>query len=197
MVLKDKILSQILSFLSSEKLSISNVCFFMQQIRLLLEINYNKDEYIISKHYCNWLLHKNLARSNSPEIIDEISNLFQTFKTNNELVKNISKTLSLKKLVEELNEILWLNIQDKKALANIIGNQDYWIYFIRIILSQISYRPLLLKKTNIDIGNYGFSIYGIQIVNGKNNQLYIELLSKELENKKKKIRSEIILYKEN
>jgi len=47
------------------------------------------------------------------------------------------------------------------------------------------------------IDDFGFSIYGIQIVNGKNSQLYIELLSNELKKKNKKILFEIVLFKEN
>ena len=195
---KDTVVKQILEFLKSKYLSIVNVCFFMQQIRLLLEINNLKNKYKITNHYCNWLLHKELDKSSSPQIMAEISDSLRNFKTKNELIKNISNTLSLKKLVTEINEILWLNIEEKKVLVNsLIYNNEYWLCFIRIIMSQISYRPLLLKSGNNTIEDLKFSIYGIQIVNGKNNQLYIELLSTELNEKNKKILFEIVLYEEN
>lgn len=195
MELKKRVLKQVTEFLNSKYLTISNVSFFMQQIRLLLEINNTKKEYNVANHYCNWLFHKELNRSNSPIIIAEISNSFENFNSKNELIKNISETLSLKTLVTELKEILWNNLEQKLLIkSHTIYLDEFWLVFIRIILSQISNRPLLLKKDKVVLNKYRFSIYGVQIV-VKDEKIFLEILSEELENKDKRMFSEIILYK--
>jgi hypothetical protein len=77
--LQQNILNQIEQTIDKDYLTISNVCYFMSSIRILLEIDNNK--YKITNHYCNWLLHKELDRANSPEIIQNIADSFQNFSS--------------------------------------------------------------------------------------------------------------------
>src|SRR5690606_8269670 len=193
MSLKENVVEYIEQFIKSEYLSIANVCFFMQQIRILNEINQTQNNYIITNHYCNWLLHKELNRSNSPIIMEQISQSLKTFNSKIDLIKKISDSLSLIKLVTELKEILWINLSEKKILINSqIENDDYWLKFVGIILNQISFRPLLVRNNHISIDNLEFSIYGIQIA-PENEKYNIEILSHELESRNKRILINILL----
>jgi hypothetical protein len=197
--MKEKIIKQIVQFLESEHLTVMNVCFFMQQIRILIEIAENKKKYSIANHYCNWLLHSKLDRSNSPVIIDDISESLLNVSTKNELIKNINNVLSLKKLVTEIKEILWENIENKKTLtnSNIYFLDDYWVIFLKILLNQILFRPLLLPNNNtIALEKYRFNVKGIHFVTAK-DKVFLEVLSNELNEKDKKILIEIVLFKDD
>lgn len=183
MQLRQNIINQIEQFLQKEYLSVTNTCFFMQSIRLLIEIDQCQSNYKTTSHYCNWLLHKELDRSKSPIIIEEIANSFTNFSSKNDLIKKISNSISLTNLVVELKEILWTKISNKVIVSK-MDTEDYRLHFITIILNQIMLRPLKLKEKNISIAMFNFTIYGIQIVL-ENEEYCIGLLSKELEEKKK------------
>ncbi len=194
--LRFNILEQIEQFLDSENLSIASVCHFMQSIRVLMEIDkdHSNSKYLTTYHYCNWLLHKELDRSSSPKIINEIANSFQNFTTKNDLINKINEALSLKRLIEELKEILWVKISTKIKVSK-IDFEEYWLKFLQVILNQILFRPLKLKKENINLDDFQFSIYGLQIVVEKKHYC-IELLSKELEMKNKRMVIDIALFRE-
>ena len=193
MQLRQNVLEQIEQLLSGEYLTIPNVCFFMQSIRILLEIDQSQDKYRITSHYCNWLLHQELDRKNSPKIIiEEIANSFQEFSSKNDLIKKINNAISLKELVTQLKEILWHNIPNKEIVSQ-MDFEENWVNFINIVLHQVMLRPVKLKRTEISIEKFKFSIYGIQIV-GENEKYRIELLSKELAEKEKRITVEIALF---
>ena len=182
MQLRNNILKQIDEFLEGRSLSTANVCFFMQSIRILLEIDKSTVKYKTTMHYCNWLLHKELVRSNSPQIIKEISDSFRLYTSKNDLIKRLTEAIALQKLITELKAILWLNIVDKK-IVNQIDREEYWLGFLQIILNQVIYRPLKLESRNIDLNGHQISIYGLQIV--PEEHFKIELLSKELDLKNK------------
>lgn len=194
MHLREATLEQLEELLLGEYLSIPNVCFFMQSIRVLLEIDKSKNKYKVTWHYCNWLLHKELDRSNSPLIIQEIADSFKEFSTKNDLIKKINSAISLKTLVIELKEILWLNIPNKKVVCQ-MDFEANWINFIKIILQQILFRPVKLREQDLLVDKFKFSIYGIQVIYDK-EKYNIELLSKELEIKQKRIIVEIALFKD-
>ena len=78
MELRKKTLKDIESFFEKKSSSIESICFFMQKLRLLLEIDNSKSNYKILNHYCNWLFHKNIDR-NTSEIINNIGAGFETF----------------------------------------------------------------------------------------------------------------------
>lgn len=193
MKLRENILQQIEQFISTEYLSVSNVCYFMQTIRILLEIDQCKPEYKITSHYCNWLLHKELDQSSSPVIIKEITKSFNDFSSKNDLINKITEALSVKKLVEELKEILWTKIENK-ILVSKMDFEIYWLNFITIILNQIVLRPLKLKETHIQIETFDFTIYGIQLIHEKEH-VCVEILSKELEQKNKRLVADIAFFK--
>lgn len=193
MQLRQNIISQIEQFLATEYLSIANVCFFMQSIRLLIEIDQCHLKYKTVSHYCNWLLHKELDRSKSPIIIKEIADSFTNFSSKKDLIKRINNSISLTNLVVELKEILWVKMRSKDIVSK-MDFEDYWLKFIAIILNQIMLRPLKLKDENISVGNFNFTIYGIQIVLEKENYC-IELLSPELKEKDKKMIIDIAFFK--
>jgi hypothetical protein len=193
MLLRQNIINQIEQYLATEYLSIANVCFFMQSIRILIEIDQCQLKYKTVFHYCNWLLHMELNRSESPVIIKEITDSFTTFSSKNDLIKRINNSISLINLVVELKEILWMKISNKIVVSK-IDFEEYWLNFIAIILNQIMHRPLKLRKKNILIENFNFTIYGIQIVLEK-EYYCIELLSKELEEKDKKMIIDIAFFK--
>src|SRR5690554_3791303 len=157
----------------------------MQSVRVLLEIDDSKNKYKITNLYCNWLLHKELDNSNLPPIIiQNIADSFKSFSSKNDLIKQISEAISLKTLITELKEILWVKMTDKVVVSK-MDYEEYWINFIRILLSQLLFRPIKLKKKQIILDGFQFSIYGFQIVPLKDNY-NIELLSEELEEKKKR-----------
>lgn len=191
MELRKIVLSQIEQFLISKYLSISSVCFFLQSIRVLIEIDQKRSKYEITSHYCNWILHKELDRSNSQSIIKEIAQSFESFSSKNDLIEKISLAISIQKLVLEIKEILWLKVVNKNSV-NEIDNDEYWKSFVIIVLNQITFRPLKLKEI-ITIDNLKFSMYGIRIVPVK-EKLCLELLSKELEEKEKRIIIDIALF---
>lgn len=193
MHLRKNILNQIEQYLMYEYLSISNVCYFMQNVRVLLEIDNSK--YKITNLYCNWLLHKELDNSNLPPIIiQNIADSFKSFSSKNDLIKQINEAISLKTLIVELKEILWINMNDKVVVSK-MDYEEYWIKFIEILFSQLLFRPIKLKKKQISLDGFQFSIYGIQIVPLKDNY-NIELLSEELEEKKKRFIIDIALFRE-
>ena len=194
MVLRINLINQIEEFLRSRNLSLANVCLLMQSIRVLLEVDQNSNKYPVTKHYCNWLLHKELDKSNSPLIIQEIADSFQLYSSKNNLIKRINDAVSMKKLITELKTILWTNMPDKKIVSQ-MDFEEYWIKFLQITLSQIRYRPLKLKSANVHLDGFDFSIYGIQIVTEKDH-FDIELLSKELELKGKRILISMALFEE-
>lgn len=195
MTLRENTLKQLEQVISKEYLSISNVCFFMQSVRILLEIDDCNNKYKYTFHYCNWLLHKELYRSSSPIIIDEITKSFSDFSSKNDLIKKITEALSVKKLVEELKEILWTKIENKKLVSK-MDFEEYWLNFITIILNQIILRPLKLEKksTPIKIEKFDFTVYGIQLDYEKES-ICVEILSKELEQKNKRILADIALFR--
>src|SRR5690606_39197975 len=184
---------QIEEFITTEYLSISNVCFFMQSIRILLEIDQCKLKYKLTSHYCNWLLHKELDQSSSPLIIKEITASFDDFSSKNDLIRKITEALSVNNLVEELKEILWTKIENKVLVSN-KDFEGYWLNFITIILNQIVLRPLKLKQKHRQINNFNFTIYGIQLIH-ENKKICVEILSKELEEKNKRLISDFAFFK--
>ena len=195
MELRQKVLEQIEQFIVCDYLSIANVCFFMQSVRVLIEIDKNKSKYEITSLYCNWILHKELDQGNAPSnIIQEIANSFQNFSSKNDLIKKINNAISLKKLIVELKEILWINISDKVKMSR-MDYEDYWLKFIQILLSQLLFRPIKLKTNNISLNDFQFTIYGFQVVTEKEHY-NIELLSKELETKNKRFIINIALFRE-
>jgi|GEM_PF-4817397 len=191
--LRAKTIHQIEQFLNSENFSIATVCFFMQSIRLLLEIDKTKSKYPITEHYCNWLLHKELNRKKSPLIVKQIAKSFQEYNSKKELIFKINEAIELKKLINELKNILWTTIPDKTKISR-IDFEDYWLKFIRVILGQILFRPVKLEKENINLGGLEISIYGFQIVAEK-DKYNVELLSKELERKNKRFIIDIALFR--
>lgn len=196
MELRQKILEQIEQFIVSDYLSIANVCFFMQSVRVLIEIDGNKSQYKTTNFYCNWLLHKELDQGKDPsEIIEQIADSFKDFNSKNDLIKKINNSISLKKLIEEIKEILWINIIDKVKVSR-MDFEDYWIKFIQILLSQIMFRPIKLKTNCINLNVFEFTIYGFQVVAEKENY-NIELLSKELEAKSKRLIIDIVLFRDH
>ena len=185
MELRKKTLEQIEQFIACEYITITNVCFFMQSVRVLIEIDENKSKYEATNLYCNWILHKELDQGNSPsKIIQEIANSFENFNSKKDLIKKINKAISLKKLIGELKEILRINIPDKVKVSRM--DYDYWLKFIQILLSQLLFRPIKLRKKNIKLNDFQFTIYGLQLVSEKEHY-NIELLSKELESKNKRL----------
>ncbi len=167
----------------------------MQSLRVLMEIDGNQSKYSVTNLYCNWILHKELDRGKNPsEIIEEIAYSFQKFSSKNDLIKKINNAISLKKLVTELKEILWTNVSDKVKVSR-MDYEDYWIKFIQILLSQLLFRPIKLKTNSINLNDFQFTIYGLQIVTEKDHY-NIELLSKELEEKNKRFIIDIALFRE-
>ena len=193
MPLRENILEQVEQLIATQYLSISNVCFFMQSIRILLEIDQCGAKYKFTSHYCNWLLHKELDRSSSPVIIEEITKSINDFNSKNDLIKKITESLSIKKLVLELKEILWTKIENK-VLVSKMDFEDYWLNFITILLNQIVLRPLKLKETHIQIEKFDFSVYGIQLVH-ENEKVCVELLSRELEQKNKRMMADVAFFR--
>lgn len=190
MELREKTLKDIEGFFEKKSSSIESICFFMQKLRLLLEIDNSKSDYKILNHYCNWLFHKNIDR-NISEIINNISAGFENFDSKFDLINKISSSISVKELIVQIKEILYKN-KIGFRYDEFIENDDFWISFIQNIFNELANRPVLLKKNrivksnkieNIDID---FSIYGIQLV-GIKNKICIEILSKELEKKKKNL----------
>lgn len=195
MELRQKVLEQIEQFIVCDHISIANVCFFMQSVRVLIEIDGSKSKYEFTNLYCNWILHKELDQGNTPsKIIQEIANSFENINSKNDLIKKINNSISLRKLIVELKEILWINISDKVKVSR-TDYEDYWLKFIQILLSQILFRPIKLKKKNIDLNDFQFSIYGLQLVSEKEHY-NIELLSEELESKNKRFIIDIALFRE-
>lgn len=82
-----------------------------------------------------------------------------------------------------------------KVVVSKMDYEEYWIYFIRILFSQSLFRPIELKKKQIILDEFQFSTYGFQIVPLKDSY-NIELLSEELEEKKKRFIIDIALFRE-
>ena len=197
MNLRKNIIEQMEQSLVWEKISIPNVCYIMQSIRILIEIDDCKSKYPITTLYCNWLLHKELDRTNLPStIIQNIANSFQNFHSKNDLIKKINEAISLKKLIVEIKEILWKNINNKVIVSK-IDFEEYWIKYIQLILSQVLFRPIKLKedKTEILVEGFNLTIYGLQIV-PLNDNYNIELLSKKLMENKKQLIIDIALFRD-
>src|SRR5690606_21807220 len=131
---------------------------------------------------------------NSPQIIKEISEAFENYVSKHDLIKKINEAVSIKKLVTELKEILWTNIPDRKVVS-LVDYDGYWMRFIKLILNQIMFRPLEVKKEHFALEGIEISIYGIQIAVYEENYS-IELLSQELESKSKRILISIVLFQE-
>jgi len=187
------------TFFEKKTISPESVSYFMFKIRLLLEINNQKGRYKILNHYCNWLLHKNLDKGISPEIIKEISSLFTKNITKNEFVIEINEILSIKKLIVELKEMLYINIGFKHQYT--FENDQFWINFLIIFLKEIKLKPLLLIKNRLisnerikDI-DFDFSIFGIQLTDN-DDKIVIEILSKEFISENSRIYIEFAIFKE-
>lgn len=184
MDLREKTLKDIEGFFEKKSSSIENICFFMQKLRLLLEIDNSKSKYKILNHYCNWLFHKHLDR-NTSEIINNIGNCFENFNSEFDLLNKVNSSISVEQLVIEIKEILYKN-KIGFEYDNFIENNDFWKAFIQNIFFELRNRPVLLEKNKnvkdkkIENFEVDFSIYGIQIVS-INNEVAIEILSKELE----------------
>jgi hypothetical protein len=120
--------------------------------------------------------------------------LFKISHLKNDLIKKISNSISLKKLIEEIKEILWLYLTNK-AIVSKIDCDEYWLKKIRLILSQLLFSPLKIKTEHINIDGFEFSIYGMQIISLK-DKYNVELLSKELEEKDKRLITDIVLFRD-
>jgi hypothetical protein len=198
MELKEKTLKDIEGFFEKKSSSIESICFFMQKIRLLLEIDNTKGNYKVLNHYSNWLLHKNLDKGISLDIIEEIGASFENANSKNNFIKIINEALSVKKLIVELKEVLYKSIGFK--YDNFIENDDFWINFIAIVINEIKLRPIYLTKKQEIISKEikgfesNFSIYGLQL-NDNKDKIVIEILSKELEHQNKKIYIDFAIFK--
>lgn len=198
MELKQKTLNDIESFFDKNSLSIENISFFMIKVRLLLEMEDQKNRYKILNHYCNWFLHKSLDRGLSPVIINEISSLFSKRLKKNDFVVGINEILSIKKLVVELKEVLYLNIGFKYQYT--FENDQFWIIFFKIFLIELKQKPLLLMKKSvvehqvIEEIDFSFSVFGIQLTDYK-DKIFVEILSKEFEAKNKHFYIEFAIFK--
>jgi len=192
--LRSKIISEIEQFLVKENFSVEAVCFFMQSIRVLLEIDNTKENYPITEHYCNWLLHKELDRKRSPKIIQEIALSFKESNSKIEIINKVGKAIELQKLISELQDILWKNIADKMKVRN-FDFESNWLKFIQVIFNQIIFRPIKLKKSHIDISGFDITIYGFQIVIEK-GKYCMELLSNELNKKDRRIIIDIAIFRD-
>jgi len=192
--LRSKIISEIEQFLVKENFTVEAVCFFMQSIRILLEIDNSKDKYPITEHYCNWLLHKELNRKRSPKIIEEIATSLKVSNSKIEIINKIGKAIELQKLVSEIQEILWAKASDKMKIRD-FDFETNWLKFIQVIISQVIYRPIKLNKSHIDISAFQITIYGFQIVTQK-DKYCVELLSRELEKKDKRIIIDIAIFRD-
>ena len=198
MELKQKTLNDIESFFDKNSLSIENISFFMIKVRLLLEMEDQKNRYKILNHYCNWFLHKSLDRGLSPVIINEISSLFSKRLKKNDFVVGINEILSIKKLVVELKEVLYLNICFKYQYT--FENDQFWIIFFKIFLIELKQKPLLLMKKSvvehqvIEEIDFSFSVFGIQLTDYK-DKIFVEILSKEFEAKNKHFYIEFAIFK--
>lgn len=187
------------AFFEKKTITPESVSYFMFKIRLLLEINNQKGRYKILNHYCNWLLHKNLNQGISPEIIKEISSLFTKKITKNDFVIQLNEILSIKKLIVELKEMLYINIGFKHQYT--FENDQFWVNFLIIFLKEIKLKPLLLIKNRLisseeikDI-DFDFSIFGIQLTDNNDN-IVVEILSKEFLSEDKRIYIEFAIFKE-
>ena len=196
MELRAKILDHIESFFEKQSSSIESVSFFLQNIRLLLEIDNLKENYKIVNHYCNWIFHKDLDKGLSSSIIKEIVNSFENAQSKNDCIKRINLALSVKKLILEFKELLNKNIGFKHD--GFIENDGFWIKFITILCNEIKFRPILFtlkhKKQDQEISCFDFSIYGIQLNHNK-NKIVIEVLSTELENQNKKFYIDFTIFR--
>lgn len=196
-MLREKTLKDIEIFFQKKSSSIESICFFMQKIRLLLEIDNVKGNYKITNHYCNWLFHKHLDR-NTSEIIENIGVCFENFDNRFDLINKISSSISVKELIIQIKEILYKN-KIGFEYSEFIENDDFWISFIQNIFNELKNRPVLIDKRKIkkiQIDNFieEFSIYGIQLIEIKNT-IGIEILSEELETKNKNLYIDFIITK--
>ena len=198
MELREKTLKDIESFFEKKSASIESICFFMQKLRLLLEIDNSKRNYKILNHYCNWLFHKNIDR-NTSEIINNIGASFENFDSKFDLINKISTSISVKELIVQIKEILY-KTQTGFKYDSFIENDDFWISFIQNIFHELANRPILLEKNikvkakKIENFDVDFSINGIQLVSIK-NKICIEILSNELETKNKNLYIDFIITK--
>jgi hypothetical protein len=198
MELRQKTINDIEFFFEKKSSSVESISFFIIKIRLLLEITNQKSKYKILNHYCNWFLHKSLDQGISPVIIKEISCTFSKQLKKNDFIVEINEILSVKKLIEELKEVLYINVGFKHQYT--FENDQFWIKFLTLFLSEIKIKPLLLIKNNvienkaIEEIDFSFSVYGIQLTDN-DGKIVIEILSKEFTDKKKHFYIEFAIFK--
>ncbi|MBN2869198.1 MAG: hypothetical protein JXK08_11025 [Flavobacteriaceae bacterium] len=185
MKLKDKIIENIDKSLDSKSLSRLDVFYFLQQIRLLIEIDSLSKKYPLICFYCNWQVHKSISKNPiRNNIINDIIDAFENINSHYDFVKKVNQSLSVKDFITQLKEILYkYSFADKHS--SLIENDEFWKNFITIMLNEIVLRPVRLSSKGITIKdfNQSFSISGFQLIN-HNNKIVIEILSQELKDKK-------------
>lgn len=196
MELRNKIVKRIEKVFASGYLTVANVSYLMNQLRLLIELNSDKDRYPTTNHYCNWLNHIELDRRKSPQIVDELSEALDCSLSKVEFLKQTAEILEIKRLVSEVKEILLKNLNDKKLLfeSNCFESDEYWMTFLRIILSELTFRPLKMNKPSTNRNKFGFDIYGLQLVS-KKDKIVVEILSDGLKSRNKKLFIDLIMMR--
>lgn len=195
MTLRKITLDRIEEYLNAETLSIAKVCYFMQQIRILFEIDQDWKKYPIARLYCDWLLHSELNRNNTGfEIVEKLADIFSTIRDSNQLIKEVSKSISIQELITQLRDILWSKIEDKNKLAK-YDFEDQWLDFIRLLLNQLLFRPIRTKNKNYHLFTDKIQFTGLQIIS-YNNFYNIEILSDKLTQEDKRLLFKLTLWRD-
>ena len=168
----------------------------MVQLRILIELNNQSKTYPITFHYCNWLLHPSLNRRLAPEMVKRINKALDESANVNAFLKEISEILSVKRLINEIQDLIVVTAKNKKAFlfGEQIISDEYWLNFLKILLNELIHRPLILNSKEPLQNNFGFDIYGLQLVSAK-EKIVVELMSNELEKRNKQIFVDLVIMK--
>ncbi|MCG8749464.1 hypothetical protein [Tenacibaculum finnmarkense] len=165
-----------------------NVSFFFTNIRQILEKEKLNSEYPKIQFFSNWLVHPELSRKNTTELIllEMRSTIVEHFNEQTEIAIELSKTINLVKLRVEILEFLEKFDIEKGFLEH----QEYWNNMELTLLHLLLDKPVFFDKlpelkpeADVEYNFIGFQLIGFK------NTIHYELLSNEL----KKMNSRILI----
>ncbi|MFD2037018.1 hypothetical protein ACFSKL_19595 [Belliella marina] len=182
------LLKCISDFTQGNILTKENVSFFFINIRQILEKERLNTKYPKILFFSNWLVHPELSRKNTTELIlqEMRSAIVEHFNNNTEISIELSKKINLTKLREEILDFLEKFNIEKGFLKRQKDWDNMELTLLHLLLDKpVFFDKLKELKTEVDV-NYNF--IGFKLIEFDDSINY-ELLSNEL----RKMNSRILI----
>ncbi len=143
----EKLRSEVESGVSRE----SQVVYILANIRKILELNGNPEEFTHLKFYCNWALHSKLSGSEAQHVLRMLEPIYSYLLKRKEVPDNSDsvKLANMGLFQEKLSTFL-----QKFAIKDFTRGMNDWVLFMYLYSKVIEDCPLVISSDNpINIKN--------------------------------------------